>query len=75
MEKVMRKTKEQKPPARRNRVRVSEIPRQLEELKQSEAQSIKGGGGAGGGVVGVQISGAPSGYDGIGEEIPQHPTK
>ena len=64
----MSKPKEQKPEDNKGRVRVGNLPQQEEELKEREAENIKGGGGAPGGVVNnrgeYQLSH-------IGEEIPQ----
>jgi len=64
---IMSKPKEQKPEDNKGRVRVGNLPQQEEELKEREAENIKGGGGLSGGVVArgeYQLSH-------IGEEIPQ----
>ena len=44
-----------------NRVQVGNLPQQEKELKDQEAENIKGGGGINGGVLASHI----------GEEIPQ----
>ena len=50
-----------KPAAKQNRVQVGSLPQQDKELKDREAEKVKGGGGLPGGVVASHI----------GEEIPQ----
>ena len=50
-----------KPAAKQNRVQVGNLPQQERELKDQEAENVKGGGGVPGGVVSNHI----------GEEIPQ----
>ena len=50
----------QKPEAKTNRVQVANLPQQEKELRDLEAENVKGGGGAGGGVLRQ-----------AGEEIPQ----
>ena len=47
-------------PAETSRVQVGNLPQQEKELKEQEAEKVKGGGGCGGGVL-----------THIGEEIPQ----
>jgi len=47
--------------AKQNRVQVDNLPQQEKELKDREAENVKGGGGLPGGVVANRI----------GEEIPQ----
>ena len=47
--------------AKQNRVQVDNLPQQEKELKDQEAENVKGGGGVPGGVVANHI----------GEEIPQ----
>ncbi len=47
--------------AKTNRVQVGNLPQQEKELKDREAENVKGGGGVSGGVV----------LRGQGEEIPQ----
>jgi hypothetical protein len=49
------------------RVQVSNLPQQEKELKDKEAENVKGGGGLAGGV----LAGGGSGASHIGEEIPQ----
>lgn len=49
------------PESRTSRVRVGNLPPQEKELKDREAENVKGGGGPSGGVLRPQI----------GEEIPQ----
>jgi hypothetical protein len=61
-EKVMSNSTEQKPEAKTSRVQVGNLPQKEKELKDQEAENVKGGGGLSGGVV------FPSH---IGEEIPQ----
>ena len=51
----------QKSEAKTSRVQVSTLPQQEKELKDREAENVKGGGGLPGGVVANHI----------GEEIPQ----
>lgn len=51
----------QKPEAKTNRVQVGNLPQQEKELKDRDAENVKGGGGLSGGVVASHI----------GEEIPQ----
>ena len=51
----------QKSEAKTSRVQVGNLPRQEKELKDQEAEKVKGGGGVPGGVVANHI----------GEEIPQ----
>jgi len=58
----MRNSTKQTTEAKTNRVQVGSLPRQDKELKDKEAENVKGGGGAPGGVL------QPSH---IGEEIPQ----
>lgn len=57
----MSETKAQKTEENKVRVQVDNLPQKEHELKDREAQNIKGGGGAYGGVL----------RSGIGEEIPQ----
>ena len=57
----MSNTTEQEPEAKTGRVQVGNLPQQEKELKDQEAEDIKGGGGLGGGVFASHI----------GEEIPQ----
>jgi hypothetical protein len=59
-EKIMSNSTEQKPEAKTSRVQVGNLPQQEKELKDQEAENVKGGGGLSGGVVAH-----------IGEEIPQ----
>ena len=56
----MRNSTGQKPEAKTSRVQVGNLPQQEKELKDQEAENVKGGGGLSGGVVAH-----------IGEEIPQ----
>ena len=56
----MNNSPEQK--AQASRVKVGNLPQEEQELKDREAENIKGGGGLAGGVV-------PTSH--IGEEIPQ----
>ena len=62
--------------AKASRVQVGKLPQPEKELKDREAENVKGGGGLSGGVVADQIGGGPSG--GVlrqgGEEIPQTTT-
>lgn len=58
----MSKGNETKTEEQKGRARVGNLPQDEKELKDREAQNIKGGGGAGGGVLGDRH---------IGEEIPQ----
>jgi hypothetical protein len=57
----MSNSTEQKPEAKTSRVQVGNLPQQDKELKEKEAESVRGGGGLAGGVVASHI----------GEEIPQ----
>ncbi|HET6861408.1 MAG TPA: hypothetical protein VFH91_00130 [Pyrinomonadaceae bacterium] len=57
----MSKTKEQKSDDNKRRVQVGDLQQQERELKSHEAENVKGGGGAAGGVV-MRTT--------IGEEIP-----
>jgi hypothetical protein len=59
--KQMSKSTGQKPETKTCRVQVNNLPRQKKELKDQEAENVKGGGGLPGGVVANHI----------GEEIPQ----
>ena len=54
-------SKNMKSEANTNRVQVGNLPQQEKELKDQEAEKVKGGGGLSGGVI------QPPG----GEEIPQ----
>jgi hypothetical protein len=65
---IMSKPKEQKPGEKKGRARVGNLPQQEKELKDREAENIKGGGGAPGGVVNNR---GESQVRHIGEEIPQ----
>ena len=56
----MSNSTEQKPEAKTSRVQVGNLPQHEKELKDQEAENVKGGGGLSGGVVSH-----------IGEEIPQ----
>jgi len=56
----MSNAKEQTQEAKTGRIQVGNLPQQEKELKEREAERIKGGGGASGGVNVVS-----------GEEIPQ----
>jgi hypothetical protein len=56
----MSKSTEQKPEARTSRVQVADLTQQEKELKNREAETVKGGGGVSGGVLRQ-----------AGEEIPQ----
>ena len=49
-EEVMSKTTNMKPGSKKNRVKVGKLQRPEKELKNQEAQSVKGGGGAKAGV-------------------------
>jgi len=60
-EKIMSNSTRQKPEAKTSRVQVGKLPQQEKELKDQEAEKVKGGGGLPGGVL-------PSH---VGEEIPQ----
>ncbi|HEY5405191.1 MAG TPA: hypothetical protein VIK24_20130 [Pyrinomonadaceae bacterium] len=40
-----------KPAAKQNRVQVADLPRQERDLKDQEAENVKGGGGSPGGVL------------------------
>ena len=51
----------QKPEAKTSRVQVGNLQQQEKELKDREAENVKGGGGVPGGVVANHV----------GEEIPQ----
>ena len=51
----------QKPESKTGRVQVGSLPQQDKELKDQEAENVKGGGGVSGGVL----------VSHIGEEIPQ----
>ena len=55
----------QKSEAKTSRVQVDNLPQQAKELKDHEAEKIKGGGGLPGGVVASHV----------GEEIPQTTNK
>ncbi|HJX89629.1 MAG TPA: hypothetical protein VJ372_03990 [Pyrinomonadaceae bacterium] len=57
----MRNSTVQKPEAKTSRVQVGKLPHQEKELKDQEAEKVKGGGGVAGGVVNNRI----------GEEISQ----
>ena len=59
--KIMSNSTGQKPEAKTNRVQVGKLVPQEKELKDQEAENIKGGGGVSGGVV----------LRSQGEEIPQ----
>ncbi|HSB29040.1 MAG TPA: hypothetical protein VLE19_14335 [Pyrinomonadaceae bacterium] len=61
----MNNSTEQKPETK-TRVQVSNLPQQEKELKDKEAENVKGGGGLAGGVLAGGGSVAH-----IGEEIPQ----
>ena len=47
----MSRPKEQKREDKKDRARVGNLPQQEKKLKEPEAENIKGGGGASGGVV------------------------
>ena len=57
----MSSSTQQNTEAKTSRVQVGNLPQQEKELKDQEAENIKGGGGLAGGVVASHI----------GEEIPQ----
>jgi hypothetical protein len=57
----MSKTKERNLDENQRRVQVGKLEQQEKELKDRQAENVKGGGGAAGGVVGSRN---------IGEEIP-----
>ena len=57
----MSNSTEQKAEAKTSRIQVGNLPREEKELKNQEAENVKGGGGVPGGVVANHI----------GEEIPQ----
>jgi len=57
----MSNSTEQKPEEKTSRVQIGNLPQQQRELKDQEAEKVKGGGGLPGGVVANHI----------GEEIPQ----
>jgi hypothetical protein len=59
-EKIMSKSTGQKPEGKTSRIKVGKLPQQEKELKDPEAENVKGGGGPSGGVLRSQ-----------GEEIPQ----
>lgn len=61
----MSKAKEQQPEEIKGRVSVGNLSQPEKELKEREAQNVKGGGGLSGGVV------FRGGSVKIGEEIPQ----
>ena len=61
----MSKEKEQQPEEKKGRVSVGNLSQPEKELKEREAENIKGGGGLSGGVV------ARGGAQSISEEIPQ----
>ena len=58
----MKNSTKQTTDAKTNRVQVGNLPRQDKELKDKEAENVKGGGGLSGGVIRTSH---------IGEEIPQ----
>jgi len=60
-DKVMSDSTEQSTEAKTSRVQVGNLPQQERDLKDQEAENIKGGGGRIGSVIGSHI----------GEEIPQ----
>jgi hypothetical protein len=64
---IMSTPKEQKREDKKDRARVGNLPQQEKELKEREAENIKGGGGAAGGVVNRGENPLTSH---IGEEIP-----
>jgi hypothetical protein len=64
----MSRPKEQKPEDKKGRVGVGNLPQQEKELKDRDAENIKGGGGVPGGVVNNR---GESQVRHIGEEIPQ----
>jgi hypothetical protein len=57
----MSNSTQQNTEAKMSRVRVDDLPQQEKELKDQEAEKVKGGGGVSGGVLRSHI----------GEEIPQ----
>jgi hypothetical protein len=65
---IMSRPKEQKPEDKKGRTQVGNLPQQEKELKEREAEKIKGGGGLSGGVV---LRGENQLTSHIGEEIPQ----
>jgi len=58
----MSNTTDQKTEAKTSRVQVGNLPPQEKDLKDQEAENVKGGGGLSGGVVASSH---------VGEEIPQ----
>ena len=57
----MNNSTEQQTETKTTRIQVGDLPKQEQELKNQEAQNIKGGGGPSGGVIEIHA----------GEEIPQ----
>ena len=69
----MSNSTQQKSEPKTNRVQIDNLIEQEQELKEKEAENVKGGGGLSGGVVGGGggLSGGVLRSNQIGEEIPQ----
>ena len=59
----MSNSAEQNPESKMSRIQIDKLPQQEKELKDQEAEKVKGGGGSPAGVLGDRSH--------IGEEIPQ----